>query len=75
MQKKPIFVKIDEYKEILDIITLIKANIKEAKLILQNVNDLKNKEDEELEIWKTEIHDIQRKMDFMDKVLLDPDKF
>lgn len=69
MQKKQIYVKIDEYKEILDMISLIRSNVKEARGILNNINDLKNKEDEEIEIWKSDIEDIQKKMEYMDKVL------
>ena len=42
----PIFVKIDEYRDILDTINLIRNKIIDAKNLLDEIYDLKNKEDE-----------------------------
>lgn len=70
---KPIFVKIDKYKEILDVISLAKNNIKEANLILEKIYELKNQEDDELELWKNELENIKRKIKFMDETLLEPE--
>jgi hypothetical protein len=71
----PIFVKIDEYKEILDVITLIKGKISEAKGILGEINEVKNTEDKELESWVNELEEVERKISYIDRTLLDPEAF
>jgi hypothetical protein len=68
----PIFVKLDEYKDILDIINLIKNKMDEAKSILGKINELKNEEDSELEIWKNKLEEVERKINFVDKTLFEP---
>ena len=67
-----VFVRIDEYKDILDIIELIKEKVKEGKTILGKINDLKNQEDSELELWRHGINDVERKLDFIDQTLFEP---
>ena len=68
----PVFVKIDEYKDVLDVIELIKNKIVQANSILGKINELKNEEDAELEIWKTNLREIERKIDALDQSLLEP---
>lgn len=69
----PVFVKIDEYKDVLDVMELIKNKISQAKDIIGKINELKNEEDYELEMWKTSIEDIERKIDNIDRSLLEPE--
>jgi len=68
-----VFVKIDEYKGILNTINLIKNKLKEARDTLDKINELKNREDSELELWNSEIDDVERKVDFIDKAIFEPD--
>lgn len=73
MQKdKNVFVKIDEYNEILDIIALVNEKVKEARVILGKINDLKNQEDTELDSWKNSLDDVERKLKFVDQSLFEP---
>jgi hypothetical protein len=69
-----VFVKIDQYKEVLDVIELIKNKIEQAKSILGKIDELKNDEDAELGLWKTNIDEIERKIDDIDNTLLEPEK-
>jgi len=71
MQKAPVYVKIDEYKEILDIVNMIKAKIDEAKGILHKIETLKSEEDTELDLWSNNMNDVERKVEFIDKTLFD----
>lgn len=71
----PIFVRIDEYKDILDVIALIKGKITEAKTILGKLNEIKNTEDKEIEAWAGEIEEVERKLHYIDRSLLEPDAF
>ena len=69
----PVFVKIDEYKDILDILTMIKTKLKETKSILDNITELKKEEDSELELWNTTLAEIESKIDLMDQTLVQPE--
>ena len=71
-EKMPVFVRIDDYKDILDVINMIKNRIAEAKETLGKINELKNEEDAELELWQTGIEEIERKTEFIDKTLFEP---
>ena len=63
-QGMPVFVKIEDYKDVLDILGMLKAKIEEAKKTLANVGELKDKEDSELAEWKAEIGDVEKKVDY-----------
>jgi hypothetical protein len=67
-----VFVKIEEYKDILDIIALISEKVKEARAVLGKINDLKNQEDSELDIWKNSLDDVERKLKYIDQTLFEP---
>lgn len=69
----PIYVKLDEYKDILDIMGLMKTRINEAKKIMGKINEIKNEEDSELELWKSELDEVDRKVEFIDKTLFEPE--
>lgn len=69
----PIYVKIDEYKDVLDIMNMIKSKLNDARKILGKINDLKNEEDAELELWHTGLDEVERKVEFVDKTLFEPE--
>lgn len=68
----PVFVKIDDYKDVLDVVELLKAKIKEAKEIQEKINTLKNEEDVELEIWRNNLEEVERKVHYIDTTLFEP---
>ena len=74
MERKemPVYVKVDDYKDVLDIIEVIKEKISEAKEVMQKLNDLKNAEDTELDVWNSEIEEVERKVAFIDRSLFEP---
>jgi len=67
-----IFVKIDEYKDVLDTINLIKKKVDDAKSILGRIERLKSDEDTEINAWKSKIEEVQQKVDAIDQSLLEP---
>ena len=69
MMSENVFVKIEEYKDVIDTMELIKTKIAEARVSLGKINDLKNQEDSELDLWKTSLDDIERRVNFVDKEL------
>lgn len=68
----PVFVRIEEYRDVLDIVNMIKNKIEEAKETLGKIHELKNEEDAELELWHTGIEEVERKIMFVDKTLFEP---
>ncbi len=72
-KQNPVFVKIEEYKDVLDIMDLIRNKVSEAKATMGKIVTLKNQEDSELEYWSNELADIERKLDYMDKNLFEPE--
>ena len=69
-----VFVKIEEYKDILDILELIKDRLEEAKRTLANINEIKNDEDSELEMWGSALSEIERKVESIDRALFEPER-
>lgn len=70
----PVFVKIDEYKEILDVLDMIKSKIGEVRETLSSINSLRNEEDAELSMWNNTINEIERKIDSIDKIMFEPEQ-
>jgi hypothetical protein len=69
----PVFVKIDEYKDILDVVELMKNKVAQARETLRKIEELNNQEDSELESWKTNLEEIERKVGLIDTSLLEPE--
>ena len=69
----PVFVKIENYKDILDILGIIKNKLGEAKRTLADINELKNDEDSELEMWNSTLNEIGKKLESIDKTLFEPE--
>mgnify|MGYP006289295551 CR=1 FL=1 len=65
----PVFVKIDEYKEVLDLIDVIKGKLDEAKGKLDEINKLKDEEHRELEAWSANVADIEKKVERIDRTV------
>jgi len=73
MPEMPIFVRIEEYKDVLDVINMVKNKLKEARDTLNRINELKNEEDVELEKWEQGLDQVERRMDYIDKVMFEPE--
>lgn len=70
----PVFVKIDEYKEILDVLDMIKSKIHEIRETLGGINSLRNEEDAELSMWNNTINEIEKKIESIDKIMFEPEQ-
>jgi chromosome segregation ATPase len=71
-QRAPVFVKVDEYKAIRDLLELIKQRLSQAKALLARVNELKQQEDAQIENWARDIEDVEERLNSVDKSLLEP---
>jgi hypothetical protein len=71
-ESSPVYVKIDEYKEILDIVNVIKKKLAESKELLDKINQLKAEEDQEILAWEKNVTDFSQKVEFIDRTLFQP---
>ena len=67
----PVFVKVDEYKEILDVLDMVKAKISEIRETLGSVNEIRNEEDAEVSMWNSTIDDIEKKIGDIDSMMVE----
>lgn len=67
-----VFVKIEEYKEVLAVMDLIKSKLEQAKTTLNKINEIKQQEDTALEHWKQGLEEVEKKVAFVDQKLLQP---
>ena len=70
----PVFVKVDEYKEILDVLEMIKNKVKEIRATLGDINTLRNEEDAELAMWNNTINEIEKKIEGIDRIMFEPEQ-
>lgn len=69
----PVFVKIDEYKDVVDTLGLAKEKLEAAKATLEKINHIKQKEDNELIEWKAALDDVEQRLQGIDNILFEPE--
>jgi len=70
---KAIFVKLNEYKDILELVDELKEKLEQAKGTLEKIKGLKTEEDTELELWQNSISEIDKKIEYIGRTLFEPD--
>ncbi len=61
-ESNPVFVKIDKYKEIMDIIEVIDKKVSGVKEILAEIDELRAKEDQDIKVWEKNVEEITAKI-------------
>ena len=74
MPEVPVFVKIDAYKDVLDVMGLVKGKLQEARNILNKLNDLKRQEDANLDAWRTALDGVEKRIERIDEALFQPEE-
>jgi len=72
-EKAPVFVKIDDYKDVLDILSLTKERLRQAHMLLEKIAELKRAEDTALENWAKDLDDVAQLVANIDKTLMSPE--
>lgn len=75
MEKMPVFVKVDDYQNVLNLVKIIRRKLEEAKDTLTKINELKNEEDHQVESWQNALVEIEKKVDFIDSSLNEPEQY
>lgn len=60
--KSSVFVRIDRYREIYDMVTEIRSKLEDAKQVLKRITDIKSQEDTELKEWQNELMTADQKL-------------
>ena len=68
-ESNPVFVKIDKYKEILDIVKVINKKVVTVKQLLSELEALKSKEEEEIMNWEKNLDELSSKIEFLHEEL------
>ena len=69
----PVFVKVEEYRQILDVVDMIKGKVRQLQDTISTMSSLREEEDAELEMWSNTIKEIEKKIDDMDKMMFEPE--
>jgi chromosome segregation ATPase len=64
-----VYVKIEAYKDMIDVLSLTKSKLRQARDILERIAELKAKEDERLDTWLKELDDVEAKLEDIDRRL------
>ena len=75
MDRMPVFVKIDEYDNVLELVRAVRKRIDEAKETLGRIHDLKNEEDHQLEMWQNSLAEVEKKVEFIDQAFNEPEHY
>ncbi len=67
--KKPVFVKVDDYEKILSKLNLLNEHLKRAREQLDTIKKLKEDEDKELREWEDEIEMLEEKISFITETI------
>ncbi|MEK6845161.1 MAG: hypothetical protein AABY26_00260 [Nanoarchaeota archaeon] len=75
MERMPVFVKVDEYDNVVNTVKLIRKKVEEAKETLSRIHELKNEEDHQLETWQNNLLEVEKKVDFVEHSLNEPEHY
>ena len=67
--KKPVFVDINLYRDMVDELGLVNNILKESEDTVKRISEFKEDEDKEFKKWENQVKDIQKKLIYVDKVL------
>jgi len=70
----PVFVKIGDYKKLLDEMDAVKTKIASIKKIIMQIESLRDKEKEELSLWSNNINLVEKEIKYIDETLFEPEK-
>jgi exonuclease VII small subunit len=71
--KAPVYIKIEQYEDVLDLLHMTRKKLEVAKNTLQRLHDLKGEEDTKLEQWEAHLKEAEEKMDVVDTKLGQPE--
>ena len=62
MSYKPIYVKVDEFKDVEDVLSEINARVSKTKENLKELKELKAKEEEFIKSWEKDVSGVEQQL-------------
>ena len=75
MERMPVFVKVEEYEQVVNLVKEVRQRLDEAKETLSKITELKNEEDHQLEMWQNTLGEVEKKVDFIEHSLNEPEHY
>jgi predicted nuclease with TOPRIM domain len=63
MENVPIYVKVDKYKELVDVLKAINTKLAAVDKTIEKINTLKAQEDEQLRAWTENLTDVKSRLE------------
>ncbi|MBI2573415.1 hypothetical protein HYV86_06125 [Candidatus Woesearchaeota archaeon] len=73
MDRMPVFVKIDDYEQVIALIKVVHEKLEDAKTTLNRIHELKNEEDHHVEMWQNTLGEVEKKLEFIEHSLNEPE--
>lgn len=72
-EKAPVFIKVDEYRQVLDVIDKLKQQIDGVHATLAEIRSLRSQEADYVDEWEQHVAEVEQKIIEIDKALFEPD--
>lgn len=69
LEKVPVFIKIDKYKELLKTLEALDAKINKINKVIEQIDNLRNEENAQLEKWKNNIESVKERVEVVSQAL------
>ena len=73
MGTMPVYVKVEECKDIIDILGLTREKIQKARYLLEKIHELKGEEDAALSRWAQALDDVEARVKAVDEKFNEPE--
>lgn len=67
MPEDNVFVKIEAFKDVSDVLKLTHEKLSQAKALFQKIQELKSREDEQLAAWARKLEDVESRVQNVDQ--------
>lgn len=74
MNRMPVYIKIENYEDVLDLLGTIKKKLDDAKNTFGRIQELKAQEDAKLAEWEAKLRDVSGKLERVDNSLGEPNE-
>ncbi len=69
--EKPLFVKMEKYKEAMQTLDALKMKINDAETLIKSIENIKSEEETKLQAWKKDLQSIKEKLNSIDSDLFE----
>jgi F0F1-type ATP synthase membrane subunit b/b' len=71
MENVPIYVKVEKYRELLELLKAINARLANVDKTIEKINGLKAQEDQQLQNWNENLTDIKARLESINGAFYD----